>query len=545
MGDPRSGATSASSSDPSTISGPDLARAFAGGAEALRRQADALNAINVFPVPDGDPGTNMSLTMRAAVDDIASAGASTADAIAKAAAQGALMGAKGNSGVILSQILAGFAAMDGVSALDGSAITAALRRAREAAYRVVSKPREGTILTAIAGAADAAEGAHDGDATATLAAAVEGTREAVERTPELLPVLKEAGVVDAGAQGLYVLLDGMLRTLRGEPLADAASFGGIDPGWLAARQQAHDDGGSREGYCTEFVITGESLDASAISARLLEMQGASSLVVGDAGVVRVHVHTQQPDEVLAYARTLGAVSREKVDDMEAQFRGVAAGADAPAMAVVAVAAGDGLREVFESMGARVVHGGQTMNPSIGDLRDAIAATAAADVLVLPNNKNIIMAARQAVEAVDARVHVIETRSVPQGIAAMIAFNTEESAETNVAEMTEAAASIATAEVTLAARATTIGGLSISEGQPIGIVDGDLAVAEESVDEAVRACVQKMLVGRDSALVTLYYGEGVSDDEASALAEALRQDLRVDVECVMGGQPHYPYLLSVE
>jgi hypothetical protein len=534
-----------------TITGPDLARAYAGGAEALRRETAALNAINVFPVPDGDTGTNMSLTMRAAVDELARSGGDTAEAVARATAQGALMGAKGNSGVILSQILAGVAAMDGTAKLGGAEVAAALARARDAAYRVVSKPREGTILSAITGAAAAAQQEATGDALAAMAAAVDGAREAVERTPELLPVLKEAGVVDAGAQGLFVLLDGMLRTLRGEELAAAGTLGAIDAEWLMARRDAHDVEGSREGFCTEFVISGGGLDTGAISARLTEMGGTSALVVGGGELARVHVHTHRAEEVLAYARTLGTVSHEKVDDMEAQFRDLAPGGDdtagAPAMTVVAVAAGDGMRELFESMGARVVHGGQTMNPSAGDLRDAIAASRAADVLVLPNNKNIIMAAHQAAaqQAAAQRVHVIETRSMPQGIAAMIAFNAEEDAGTNVAEMTGAAESIASGEVTLAARATTMGGLAIAEGQPIGIIDGALVVAEESIDEAVRACLRRMLEGRESALVTLYPGEGVGEDDADALAEALRQDLRVDVECVPGGQPHYPYLISVE
>ena len=312
------------------------------------------------------------------------------------------MSAKGNSGVILSQILDGIA--DGISgdSIDAATLADALELARAAAYRVVSNPKEGTILTAIASAAAGAAAAAraGGDAEAVLAAAVEGAREAVARTPDLLPVLKEAGVVDAGAQGLFVLLDGMLRGLRGEAVADATEdYGTIDQAWLGERERMHADGAG-SGFCTEFVIQAEesksALDAAAIRAHLAPV-GESLLVVGDASLVRVHLHTTAPDEALAYARTLGAVSHEKVDDLEQQFAALAARAHqrdgaskrVDGLAVVAVGAGDGIEELLRSIGAAaVVRGGQTMNPSAGDLLAAIDATGAADVIVLPNNKNV-------------------------------------------------------------------------------------------------------------------------------------------------------------
>jgi len=534
------------------IDGASLLRLFSGGAAALRQQAAALNAINVFPVPDGDTGTNMSLTMRASVDEAERAADRTLAGVARAATHGALMGAKGNSGVILSQIIAGFVAPDGDDELDGLALAAALDRGRDAAYRVVSQPREGTILSVItAASAAAAHAAQRSDVEAVLAAAADEARAAVARTPEQMPLLKEAGVVDAGAQGLYVLLDAMLRVLRGEEIAPlAGDLGSIDPAWLEATERAHGEGHA-SGFCTEFVIEGEALDAGAIRERLLRM-GESVLVVGGGALVRVHVHTEAPGDALAYARTLGAVSHEKADDMEAQFQALAARRHdaappvrAGGLAIVAVGAGDGVEALLRSIGAAaVVRGGQTMNPSAGDILAAIDATGADDVIVLPDNKNVILAAEQAAQASSARVHVVPSRSVPQGIAALIAANPEAGIEENMAAMTEAIAAVRTGEVTHAARATTIHGLSVAQGQPIGLIDGDLCVAEASIADAVRACVARMLDG-GASLVTLYAGEGEDAAGADALADALRAEFGVDVEVAEGGQPHYPYLIGVE
>ena len=555
-----------SSAEMAAIDGRALALAFAGGAEALLRQADALNAINVFPVPDGDTGTNMSLTMRAAIDEIArqagDAMPSTAD-VARAVAQGTLMGARGNSGVILSQILAGFVAPDasgGDEALNAAGLAAALERGRAAAYRVVSNPQEGTILTGITAAAAAARTSADGGASfeQALAAAVEAARDAAARTPDLLPVLREAGVVDAGAQGLFVLLDGMLRGLRGESAGDEKyDLGAIDASWLSATARVHGDGAT-SGFCTEFVIAGSALDAEAIRARL-RSGGDSLLVVGGGDLVRVHVHTHQPDDALAYGRTLGAVSHEKVDDMEAQFQRVArssAGDDAPArrtdgIAVVAVAAGDGIADLMRSLGATaIVHGGQTMNPSAGEIRQSIEAAAAASVIVLPNNKNIVLAAQQAADSLSGDVGaptigVIATRSIPQGIAALVAMNAEATLAENIAAMDIAREAVRTGEVTLAARETRLNGAAVPQGRPIGLIEGELALSAETVADAVLACVARMLAEREASLVTLYAGADEDEASASAVAERVRRQCGVEVEVVIGGQPHYPYVIGVE
>ena len=328
----------------------------------------------------------------------------------------------------------------------------------------------------------------------------------------------------------------------------AADLGAIDASWLSATQRAHADG-QTEGFCTEFVVRGEGLALDKIRGELSQ-HGDSLLVVGDQSVVRVHVHTGDPDAAFSYARSLGTVTNEKVENMEAQFRDLAAARDEAApdvdLAVVVVAAGDGLEELFRSLGATaVVHGGQTMNPSAGDIRDAIASAAGRETIVLPNNKNIVLAADQAAGVVGASVRVLPTRSIPQGIAALVALNTEVSLAENLEAMAEAVSSVRSGEVTLAARDTTIGGVAVREGQPIGLVDGELIAAEQSVPDAVRSCVVRMVDGREAAMITLIAGEGVTHDTADDLAASLREEFSCEVEVVDGGQPHYPYLIGVE
>jgi DAK2 domain fusion protein YloV len=557
---PDSTGATAAGDDESTIGADALVRAFAGGTHALIVQRDALNAINVFPVPDGDTGTNMSLTMtnanNAVIECKTGPEPPTVAGIAKAAANGALMGARGNSGVILSQILTGFAALNAdVTALDGAAVADGFERGRTAAYAVISNPREGTILSAITAVVATCKlsAADGGAALDVLRVAAAAAQEATDRTPEQLPVLKEAGVVDAGAQGLAVMLDGMVRALTGEAAPTATDLGAIDTSWLSATRRVHDDG-ARAGFCTEFVVSGESLDAEAMRARLGTM-GESLLVVGSSEVVRVHIHADKPDDVFDFARTLGEVSREKVEDMEAQFQNLAAGdgaadggpAAAEGIAVVAVAAGGGIEELFRSLGAaEVVRGGQTMNPSAGDIHEAVIAAHASDVIILPNNKNIVLAAEQATGTVsDIKARVVPSRSIPQGVAAVIAFNADLSIDDNVDAMNEAIAAVMTGEITLAARSTKVGGVEVQEGQPIGLIDGELVLADDTIAGAARACVERMLEGREGAIVTLYRGDGAPAEDAERLAEILRSELSCEVEVVDGGQPHYPYLIGVE
>ncbi|HZP57426.1 MAG TPA: DAK2 domain-containing protein [Dehalococcoidia bacterium] len=547
MGRPRSRRVDRTAKPRGAIDGPTLARMLEGASDALSAQAAAINAINVFPVPDGDTGTNMSLTLAPAA--AAASAAATATEAAHHAAREALMSAKGNSGVILSQILSGMArALDGIEAADARAIAQALAAGREQAYAAVSEPREGTILTCITDAARAA-GEHAADSPdAMLAAVVDAARASVARTPDLLPVLREAGVVDSGAQGLLVAFEGMLRGLRGESAPRTGDgLGRIDAGWLAATQRAH--GVAEEGFCTEFVVSGDALDVDALR-REVRALGTSALVVAGEGLARVHVHTRQPEAALARGRAHGAVSHEKVDDMRAQVARVRAAAPgrAPAMvAVVAVAAGDGFADVFRSIGAAAtVAGGQTMNPSAGAIAEAVRAVAARDVIVLPGNRNVVMAAEQAAAAAgDARVHVVPAVSAPQEVAALVAFNPEEALDPNLAAMREAITRVRTAEVTRAVRDTRAGSLAVREGQWIALVDHELTVAADALADAALEAVRQMAAGREDSFVTLYWGAGEDEAGACALAAIVHAECGCEVEVVRGGQPHYPYVIGCE
>jgi DAK2 domain fusion protein YloV len=452
--------------------------------------------------------------------------------------------------VIFSQVLRGIAAaLRDREAADGAALREALRAASEAAYHALSNPVEGTILTVVREAAEAAAGGEDGeDLATTLGRAAAAAWESVERTPELLPVLKEAGVVDAGGLAYAIFLEGLLRSLRRDDLdVDLAPDVTVEAEW---RSEVHHAEPGEVGYCTEFVVTGERLSADEARARLSEL-GTSLLVVGNGDLMRVHLHTRQPDAALAYGRSLGSISRVKVDNMETQVQRFMAG-DVPTepvvstIGVVAVAAGEGIQAAFRSVGiSNLVHGGQTMNPSTGEILEAIESTVAEQVVVLPNNKNIIAAAQQAAEQATKRVAVVPSRSIPQGIAAVLALNPDLPFEQNVEAMEQALATVRSGEITRAVRSTTVEGRRVETGQLIGIVDGDLRVVADDLDEAVRACVEAMTTP-EASLLTLYAGEDVRLEDAEALASSLQEAYpSLEVELVPGGQPHYLYYLSLE
>ena len=534
-----------------TLDGTRLRLACTDASALLQRHVGVLNALNVFPVPDGDTGTNMHLTFRAAIDELEDLPAGGAGDVTQALARGAFMGAKGNSGVILSQILRGIAsALAGRDEADGPAIAAALLAGARDAQKALSEPKEGTILTVVRDAAEAVADDTPSSADETLARAVEAAKASVERTPELLPVLKEAGVVDAGGLGLAVILEGVLRSLRGEPLdVDLAPEVAVQAEWRSEAATFHDAHEGETGYCTEFVVSGATLDADQARTHLATL-GTSLLIVGDHDLLRVHVHTTVPDDALAYGRTLGDISRVKVDNMEAQIQRFVEAEMPPApvattLGVVAVAAGAGIDAVFRSVGVTLVKGGQTMNPSAGEILAAIDACSQDEVVVLPNNKNIIAAAQQASESSSKRVAVVPSRSVPQGVAAVLALKSDVPFEANVAEMERALTSVRSAEVTRAVRATVLEGRRIEEGQAIGIVDGSLRVVAPDVPSAVRDCIDLMLAP-DASLLTLYAGEDVREPDAQSLATELRSQYNgLEVQLVPGGQPHYPYILSLE
>ena len=542
-----------------TLSGPQLREMFGAAAAWLERHVEQVNAINVFPVPDGDTGTNMFLTMRSILEEAHRCREEGVSAMLAAMSQGALMGARGNSGVILSQIIRGMArAADGAEAMDGEGLVLGLEEGSAAAYKAVTKPTEGTILTVMREVAQATRESLTGgrrDIGGLLEAAVDAAKESVARTPTLLPVLAEAGVVDAGGQGLYVLLEGMLRYLKGEPLDVTVVVGEEQVGreWLTVTEQLHEVEESLYGYCTELLIGGKELDPDSIRDRMLEL-GDSVLVVGDDRMVRVHVHTDDPGAALSQGTAVGSLVQVKVDNIRQQadrFLELHEGqqaveAEPAAISSVAVVAGEGMATVFRSVGCtKVISGGPTMNPSTREIMEAVEACPSADVVVLPNDKNIIMAAEQATELTSKRVQVVRTRSIPQGIAALLALNQDADLDDNARAMEEARKGVHTVEVCRAVRSTSLRGVKVEKGQIIAVVDDELKLAAGSAEEAVVRTLEG-LATEETSLITLYYGEDSGQSQAEALADELRErHPGHEVEVVFGGQPHYNYIVSLE
>ncbi len=539
------------------LDGAGLREMFAAATAWLERNKDQVNAINVFPVPDGDTGTNMFLTMRSMVEEAQRCGEAGAGAMMAAMSHGALMGARGNSGVILSQILRGAArATEGARLLDSGGLAEAFREGSSAAYQAVTKPVEGTILTVIRDVADAcADGGQPG-LVALLETAAEAAKESVARTPMLLPVLAEAGVVDAGGQGLFVLIEGMLKHLRGDDIGAAVSAAGpVEQEWLSVVEQRHHAEPSRYGYCLEVLLEGQKMDVAALRDEILQL-GDSVIVVGDEALIRIHVHTDDPGAVLRLGTSLGQLAQVKVDNINRQaerFMEMQHAAQAPsvpalarAMSCVAVAAGDGLTAVFRSTGCdQVISGGPTMNPSTRDILDAIEACRTDEVVVLPNDKNIILAAEQAAGMTKKRVRVVKSLSIPQGLAALLASNPEDGLDQNAGAMEAALSTVRTLEITRAVRTASVDGVQVETGQVIAIVDDKLTLAAESPEKAVVEALRG-LAGSGTSLISLYYGSETTQSEAEALAERLRTGFPGhEVEVVHGGQPHYLYIASLE
>jgi DAK2 domain fusion protein YloV len=507
-----------------------LVKGARGAIEAHRSRIDDLN---VYPVPDGDTGTNLTLTVRAIDEALAKDGPDDRAGLAREVSRAALMGARGNSGVILSQIIRG--ATDSLAQSDD--LAKAFRSASDAAYRAVKKPVEGTMLTAIRAMADAAE--QNADLTSIIAAG----DETVRKTRELLPVLEEAGVVDAGAAGLVEIVRGVHAALTGEALPDPPELQeelGID----AIHQEL-----SRFRYCTVFVIEGDGLDADALEEELEEF-GDSLLVVGDSTALKIHVHTDDPGRALTLGVARGVVEGVEIANMHAQTQEREArllhavpDADAASSAVVAVAAGDGNRALFESGGAFVVDGGRTMNPSTADLVAAIEAAGAPEVLVLPNNGNVIMSAEQAADHSSKTVRVVPTRSLQAGLAALLAFDPARRADENVKPMAEAVESVATGAVTIASRDVQLNGVSVRKGKWLGLANGEPVAGGETFDEVVQAVLEQLLA-EPRGILTLLTGEDPpSLDALLSALEAQHPELELDVH--QGGQPNYPLLLAAE
>ena len=577
--------------DGGALSGDELRRAFGGALAWLEEHRDTVNALNVFPVPDGDTGTNMLLTLRRATEQGPNDPGGPAAEAAHSLAQGAFLGARGNSGVILSQFFKGFAvALEGRRDCSGAALAEALSQAKEAAYRAVSQPVEGTMLTVIREAAEAAQAAAENGQSpaAVLAAAFAASRQSLLRTPELLPVLREAGVVDSGGLGIVVILGGLLAGLTaGDGIAgdevthetpDAehpilslvdSSLAAVAGGGLSiSSEYLHTTLETDWGYCTEFIISGQELNPDRVRAHY-EQTAQSTVVVGDGRQVRVHLHAEDPGPALSYAVGLGTLSSVKIESMDdqnvdfaaahsgyahsdgAMAEGLAAYAamDAPAptvdLAVTAVVSGEALGRLFRELGCAVaLPGGQTMNPSVQQLLDAAGRSGGRAVIILPNNKNIIATAQQAA-AVNPALRVVPSRSLPQGIAALLAYNPEHSLAENLAAMTAALDGVASIEVTRSVRDTSIGGVAVAAGDYIALLDDALLSAHPTAEAALRAGLDGAGLHSDS-IVTVYRGADADAAAAGEWAAALeRAHPGIQVDLVDGGQPHYQYLASVE
>ena len=557
--------------------GAGLLEAFRAAVANLEAHVDEINALNVYPVPDGDTGSNMLATVRAALDEAESVAGQPADRIASAISFGALMGARGNSGVITSQIFRGMAeALGGKTRFNGLDLAHALSEGARTAYGAVAKPVEGTILTVIRESAAAAVTAaeRDADIERVLGATLDAAERSVARTPSLLAILREAGVVDSGGQGLYRLFQGALLHLAGRAPAGAVQARSrTGAGVKASTLVAHADEGF--GYETMFLLQPNgagSLDVDAIRDHL-ESIGESVLVAGDARAVKVHVHNERPDVVIGYGLSVGTLSRISVENLDNQARDIreqraatftgtapevdttpraggdgtrGASANVPALAVVAVAAGDGLAAIFREFGvAAIVEGGQSANPSTGELIEAIEATAAREIVVLPNNPNVVLAARQVASMTARPVTVVPTRNAAEGFAALLALDPQLDAEGNAAQMTEAARAIQSLVVTEAVRDATIGGRKVKRGQTIALdPDDGLIAADNHREKAILAAIAALEPGFE--LLSIFYGDGADLGEAEGLAKRLGAILPgVDVEVRHGGQPFYRYLIAAE
>jgi len=545
------------------VDGQLFKRALLGSLTWLANNHEEVNRLNVFPVPDGDTGTNMLLTLQSAVEDVKESNAAEVSKIAKLASHGSLMGARGNSGVILSQIFRGFArAVEGKSSLTPSELAAGFEEAANAAYRAVNKPTEGTILTVAREAGRAAATAASGpDATVprVIAAAAAGARAAVLKTPSQLQILRDAGVVDAGGFGLQLILEGMLKTVEESDPAFTALAEARKPAAAPAAQIALDLPEGGWGYCTEFLIEGTNLDTDLIRGQI-ESLGNSVLVVGEPELVKVHVHTDDPTSVINLAGGYGKLLKLNVGDMSTQHRRIIQSGSAPeseggggngvprpnGVGIAAVVAGRGLVDIFRGLGVdAIIQGGQTMNPSTQDMLNAIESVPYDEVFLLPNNGNVIAAARQVPSLTKKRVHVIDTHSVPQGVSAVVAFRPERPAAENLRAMKAEADRVQTIEVTHAVRDTRSNGVKVKKGDVIGLINDRLEFAGEDYAEVVKQALGKL--GPDAyELVTVYRGEQASDDEMKKLESEIRSQYpSLEVEVQQGGQHHYPFILSVE
>ena len=539
------------------------------GATRLNKQAEYVNSLNVFPVPDGDTGTNMGMTIENGAKEVSDRSASTVGEAAGIFAKGLLMGARGNSGVITSQLFRGFSqSVKDKEELDGAALAAAFQSGVEVAYKAVMKPVEGTILTVSRGAAIGAKKKAEStnDAVEVMRAALEGAKTALAKTPDMLPVLKEVGVVDSGGQGLVFIYEGFLSALTGEFIASEefqatpatmSEMINAEHHKSVAGHVATED--IKFGYCTEIMVAlkqgptyVKDFDYDEFRNYLNNL-GDSLLVVNDDEIVKVHVHTEDPGLVMQEGLKYGSLVKVKVDNMRNQHEAQVEKEERQAKpveekeyAIIAVVAGDGLADIFKAQGVDyIISGGQTMNPSTEDFVKAVEELNARNIIILPNNKNILMAAQSAAEVIDQPAAVVETKTIPQGLTSLLAFDESNSIEENYERMSASLGDVVSGSVTTAVRDTTIDGLEIHENDNLGMVDGKIVVSNPDMLETLEETFAHML-DEDSEIVTIYVGEDGSEELANELAQALAEKYEdVEVEIHQGGQPVYPYLFSVE
>lgn len=531
---------------------------FVSGANNLQNSKDLVDKLNVFPVPDGDTGTNMSLTISYAMKELEKVGEDDITKIAKALSKGSLMGARGNSGVILSQIIRGIGkSVEGKDKLSTVDLAKALKGGSDTAYKAVIKPVEGTILTVIRETAEYAVklAKRENNIEKFLGKVVREANVSLENTPNLLKNLKDAGVVDSGGKGLTLILEGFYLAIVGKAVVPATA----EKTELKNVSLSSADTTSTEdikfGYCTEFILESDKIDDAGIRDIMLGY-GDSLAVVGDEGVIKVHVHTNEPGNVLQEALKYGQLLTIKIENMRMQHENILEGVAENAkyeepveekeFAFISTSMGDGLASIFKDFGVdHVIEGGQTMNPSTEDFMKAIDKIHAKNIFILPNNSNIIMAANQAKELSDKNIIVIPTKNIPQAVSALVGFNPEATAEENEANMVEALSYVKSGQVTFAVRDTVMNGIEIREGNIIGIAEKEMIAAGDEVDEVAKKLVEK-LVDEDSAIITLFYGEDVTEEQAEELRGELEEKFEdIDVELYYGGQPLYYYLISVE
>jgi len=560
------------------ITGKTLRDSIISGANLLISKKGSVDELNVFPVPDGDTGTNMSMTIGAAKRDLANLPDDcTVEKVASQAASSMLRGARGNSGVISSLLFRGFAkALTGKTEASAQDLAAALRSGVDAAYKAVMKPTEGTMLTVARVACEKAETlTEENDEAVLWEAVVDAAQAALDYTPEQLPVLKKAGVVDAGGQGVVYIFRGMLSVLKdgvmveGEAVSEKTSGQTYAPKGIYSKDLSENDGEDEHGYCTEFIVYKNKAASAEKLRAYLEAIGNSVVVVEDEEIIKCHVHTEDPGRALSEAVRHGAMTNLKIENMDMQveaieekgkglekeqadaesdskFKYAAVDADVP-FGFVAVAAGEGLENIFADLGAdAVVTGGQTMNPSTDDILQAVQSVGAKTVFVLPNNKNIIMAAEQAASLADREVVVLPTRTIPQGITAMLNFDPESDTKQNTINMNIASQNVQTGSVTFAARDSDFDGHKIKEGEILALENGKLSFTSNSIEKAAVKLTRNM-VKKDTNFITVIYGEGISDEDAEAVCEGIRAKVNkgIEVSALKGDQPVYYYFISVE